>query len=124
MQADKENKKQTHSVPSSKHQEDSGHAEKRRSSDHAARAISMFHNTNSYNIFWIIVIIEIIAIIAIIEIMQIMQFVLIILIILIMPIIVIILIIATFPSDIRSLGPLRTGSTNMSQRNLGNPLKQ
>ena len=49
----------------------------------------------------------------------------IILIILIMPIIVMILIITTFPSDIRSLGSQRTGSTNMLQRNLGCiPLKQ
>ena len=47
MQVDKENKKQTHSLRSSKHQEDSGPADKTRSSDHAARAISRFHNTNS-----------------------------------------------------------------------------
>ena len=43
--------KQTHSPRNSKHQKDSSPADKTRSIDHAARAISRFHNTNSYNIF-------------------------------------------------------------------------
>ena len=203
IQADKEKKKQeerressandkTHSVRSSKHQEGSCPEEKRRSSGHAARAISRFHNTNSCNfvrllrLFWLLELLRVCrlftlcwfcrlfallrllrlltlcisffnrpsssssrhhavvtvmdtesnhavqnaALMAWMKMAQQRNFVtittiVIILIILIMPIIVIILIIATFPSDIRSLEPLRTGSTNMWQRNLGcNPLKK
>ena len=62
------------------------------------------------NIIVILQIISIIAIMQIISIIAIIAIILNILIILIIPIVVIILNIATFPSDIRSLGPLRTRS--------------